>query len=573
MPEWPLAPEQILRQDAGMAGTGTDPPWSPESGDRRSLLGDPARAVSAEARLQLLVEASSHLSDTLDLRAVARGLARSVVPVLADRSHVDLVESLFHPERGAVADSTVLFRVACVDVFDREAMLRRDEWVAYSPGSAAAVALSSGVARGEGAEATPSRLFVPLRARGRVLGVVGLARDVGGSTYAPADVALAEEIASRAALALDNVRLYDEARATAVALQRSLLPSVQPRITGVDTAHRYLPGSRDLGVGGDWFDVIPLSGGRVAFVIGDVMGRGLRAAAAMGQLRTAVRMLAVLDPMPEDVLRHLDDLAQGTDEVQLATCVYAVFDPVRRSLSYATAGHPPPVLRTPDGATELLPQPSGVPLGVGGVPFESITVEVADGSRLLLYTDGLVESRDVDIDEGLRQLAEAFADGPVGLDPLCDHLLVALGRDGDHDDDVALLVAELAGLDADRVATWRLDGGVEAVSAARGWVGERFTAWEIEPVAELAELLVSELLTNALRHARGPIELTALLLDEIVTLGVTDGDQPLPRLRKVDDADEGGRGLQLVSMLASRWGARPTADGKVVWCDLPRPRP
>jgi serine phosphatase RsbU (regulator of sigma subunit)/anti-sigma regulatory factor (Ser/Thr protein kinase) len=557
-----------------MAGTGTDPSWPAASGDPRTLIEVSDGAISAEARLRLLVEASSHLSGSLDLRAVARGLARSVVPVLADEVHVDLVESLFHPAQGAAADSTILFRVASVDVADPEALLRRDEWVAYPAGSAAAVALSGGIVRGDGEQPEgPSRLFVPLRARGRVLGVVGLMRGSGGSTYHAADVALAEEIAARAALALDNVRLYDEARATAVALQRSLLPSVQPRVTGVDTAHRYLPGSRDLGVGGDWFDVIPLSGGRVAFVIGDVMGRGLRAAAAMGQLRTAVRMLAVLDPMPEDVLRHLDDLAQGTDEVQLATCVYAVFDPLERLLSFATAGHPSPILRAPDGTTELLPQPSGAPLGVGGVAFESTTVEVADGSRLLLYTDGLVESRDADIDVGLGRLAEALADGPVGLDPLCDHLLVALGRDGDHDDDVALLVAELAGLDRDRIATWRLDGGVEAVSDARGWVGETLLGWDLEPLAELAELLASELLTNALRHARGPIVLTVLLLDEIVSLGVSDGDQPLPRLRKVSDTDEGGRGLQLVSMLASRWGARATADGKVVWCDLPRPRP
>ena len=566
-----------------MAGTGTDPTWSPASGDGGSVLGVADAAVeaagtnaaaAAEARLRLLVEASSHLSGSLDLRAVARGLARSLVPVLADVAHVDLVESLFHPERGAVPDSTILFRVASVDVGDPEALLRRDEWVAYPAGSAAAVALSGGIARGEGEQSpSPSRLFVPLRARGRVLGVVGLTRTSGGTSYPAVDVALAEEIAARAALALDNVRLYDEARATAVALQRSLLPSVQPLITGVDTAHRYLPGSRDLGVGGDWFDVIPLSGGRVAFVIGDVMGRGLRAAAAMGQLRTAVRMLAVLDPMPEDVLRHLDDLAQGTDEVQLATCVYAVFDPIRRSLSFATAGHPSPILRAPDGTTELLAQPSGAPLGVGGVPFESTTVEVADGSRLLLYTDGLIESRDADIDEGIDRLAAALADGPEGLDPLCDHLLVALGRDGDHDDDVALLVAELSGLDSSRIATWRLDGGVERVSEARGWVGDTLVAWDLEPLAELAELLVSELLTNALRHARGPVELTVLLLDEIVTIGVSDGDQPLPRLRRSGASDEGGRGLQLVSMLASRWGARATLDGKVVWCDLPRPRP
>jgi anti-sigma regulatory factor (Ser/Thr protein kinase) len=531
-------------------------------------------AVTAESRLRLLVEASSRLSDTLDLRAVAHGVARSVVPVLADRARVDLVEGLFHPDRGAAADSTILFRVAEVDVADDDSAPRRDEWVAYEPGTAAAAALSTGVTRGEDPDGIgPSQLFVPLRARGRVLGIVGLSRDAGGRGYPAADVALAEEIASRAAMALDNVRLYDEARATAVALQRSLLPSVQPRVTGVDTAHRYLPGSRDLGVGGDWFDVIPLSCGRVAFVIGDVMGRGLRAAAAMGQLRTAVRMLAVLDHLPEDVLRHLDDLAQGTDEVQLATCVYAVFDPVARSLSYATAGHLPPVLQRPDGSTVLLPQPSGAPLGVGGVPFESATVDIADSSRLVLYTDGLVESRDVDIDVGLRRLTAALSDGTEGLDPLCDQILTRLGRDQGHEDDVALLVAELSGLERSRVATWRLDGGVETVSAARTWACATLAGWSVEPLAEVAELLVSELVTNALRHARGPIELTALMLDHVLTLAVSDTDQPLPRLRKAKDADEGGRGLQLVAMLAARWGSRPTAEGKVVWCDLSLPRP
>jgi hypothetical protein len=302
------------------------------------------------------------------------------------------------------------------------------------------------------------------------------------------------------------------------------------------------------------------------------MGRGLRAAAAMGQLRTAVRTLAVLDHLPEDVLRHLDDLAQGTDEVQLATCVYSVFDPVERSLSFATAGHPPPVVRRPDGSTELLRQPSGAPLGVGGVAFESTTVPIADGSRLLLYTDGLVESRGTDLDDGLAAMTGAFRESSGPLDPVCDHLLAMTGRDDGHDDDVALLVAELSGLDADRVGTWRLAGGGESVAEARAWVRTRLDDWGLGSLGEPGELLTSELVTNALRHASGPIELTALLLDEMVTLAVRDAEAPLPRLRRVGDADEGGRGLQLVAALSSRWGARPTAAGKVVWCELPRPR-
>ncbi len=568
-----------MREDAEVSGTRTDqaPPVDPRE---LASSGTAEPAGGAEARLRLLVAATAHLSDTLDLRAVARGVARTVVPALADAVQVDLVEALFHPESAAAAGSGgALLRVANVDrALDgasdgHAAGPEQDEWIGYPPGGAAAAALAAGVTAGEGGEVGPGSLFVPLRARGRVLGLVGLHR-VGADTppYGAADVALAEEIVTRAALALDNVRLYDEARTTAIALQRSLLPSLQPRVTGVDTAHRYLPGRRDLGVGGDWFDVIPLSCGRVAFVIGDVMGRGLRAAATMGQLRTAVRTLAVLDPMPEDVLRHLDDLAQSIDEVQLATCVYAVFDPVRRSLSFATAGHPPPVLQGPGGLATALPQPSGAPLGVGGVPFESTTVPVEDGSRLVLYTDGLVESRDVDIDDGLRRLARSLEVGPDDLDALCDQVLADLGRDEDHDDDVALLVASLDGIDGRRVAAWELVGGVESVAGARAWVRERLAAWAMEPATEVAELLTSELVTNALRHAAGPVELTVLRLDEIVTLAVSDASTPLPRLRPVSDADEGGRGLQLVAMLAARWGARPTAAGKVVWCDLPLPQ-
>lgn len=537
------------------------------------MHGAEVSSLSAQGRLRLLVEASAHLAGSLDLRAIARGLARSVVPDLCDEVDVDLVEALFHPDMPAETASSVMYRVASVDGARPDAPRQEDEWIAYSPGSSAAAALAGGRTRGEESDGgRPCALYVPLRARGRVLGVVGLRRGNGSVAYEPADVSLAEEIVSRAALALDNVRLYDEARATSVALQRYLLPTAQPQVTGVDTAHRYLPGSRDVGVGGDWFDVIPLSCGRVAFVIGDVMGRGLRAAAAMGQLRTAVRTLAVLDHLPEDVLRHLDDLAQGTDQVQLATCVYAVFDPVERSLSYATAGHPPPVLRGPDGATTLLPQPSGAPLGVGGVAFEGATVPVADGSRLLLYTDGLVESREVDLGDGLMLLEQTFARCSGPLDPVCDQLLESTGRGDSYDDDVALLVAELSGLESDRVATWRMPGGVESVGVSRAWVRERLEGWGLPSLVELAELLVSELVTNALRHASGPIQLTVLLLDEIVTLAVRDAETPLPRLRRVGDGDEGGRGLQLVATLASRWGARPTAGGKVVWCDLPRPR-
>ncbi len=287
-------------------------------------------------------------------------------------------------------------------------------------------------------------------------------------------IALAEEIAARAAVAVDNARLYGREKAIAVALQRSLLPQDSPRLTAVDVAYRYLPGSVVTEVGGDWFDVIPLSCGRVALVIGDVMGRGVRAAAAMGQLRTAVRTLAVLDPMPDDALAHLDDVAQSLDQVQLATCVYGVNDPSTRCLSYASAGHPPPAVVLPTGAASYLPLPSGAPLGVGGAAFESAVVPLPDGARIALYTDGLVESREEDLDHGLQALHTALEGPDDDLEATCDGILRLLGRATAHHDDVALLLARVRGLPPDRVAHWMVPSDLSAVARARSTASPRW---------------------------------------------------------------------------------------------------
>jgi serine phosphatase RsbU (regulator of sigma subunit)/anti-sigma regulatory factor (Ser/Thr protein kinase) len=497
---------------------------------------EPGEQAAAQSRLGLVLDATSRMAGSLDLRGVAQALAETVVPQFADCATVELVEDILRPGGAGL-----------------NAPMRQ-------------VALAGTPTEGVAADVH----LVPLVARGRVLGRASFTRASGRPPYGAADRALADELAARAALALDNVRLYDEARATAVELQRSLLPANRPNITGVEMAHRYLPGSRDTEVGGDWFDVLPLSCGRVAFVIGDVMGRGLRAAAAMGQLRTAVRTLAVLDLMPDELLAQLDHLAMGTAQVQLATCVYAVFDPVTRELCFATAGHPPPLLRDPDGTARFLPSPSGAPLGVGGVPFEAAPESVQDGSRLLLYTDGLIESRGADLDDGLAALAAAFVAAPTELEGLCDHVLDVLGRAQGHDDDVAMLVAELRGLEPARIVSWRLVGVDTEVAASRVRVREALVNWGLPRLVDTAELLVTELATNALRYGKAPFELQVLLLDDVVTFAVTDADPPLPRFRRSSYDDEGGRGLQLVATLASRWGARATTTGKVVWCELPR---
>ena len=497
---------------------------------------EPGEQAAAQARLGLVLDATARMAGNLDLTAVARALAATVVPRFADRATVELVADVLRPA---------------------------------PPGQPAPMLVEVAVAGDSLDDGADEVHVVPLIARGRVLGRATFARRASSPAYGPADRALADELAAGAALALDNVRLYDAARATAVELQRSLLPSYQPNITGVATAHRYLPG-RETEVGGDWFDVLPLSCGRVAFVIGDVMGRGLQAAAAMGQLRTAVRTLAVLDLMPDELLAQLDHLAMGIVQVQLATCVYAVFDPVSRELCFATAGHPPPLFGDPDGQARFLPSPSGAPLGVGGVPFEAAPESVRDGSRLLLYTDGLIESRGTDLDDGLAALASAFLAGPSGLGPMCDHILDVLDRAEGHDDDVAMLVAELRGLESHRIVSWQLHGVETEIAVSRVRVRSALLRWELPLLVETAELLVSELATNALRYGKGPIELQVLLLDDVVTFSVTDADPPLPRFRRSSYDDEGGRGLQLVATLASRWGARATSTGKVVWCELPR---
>jgi len=500
---------------------------------------EPGEQGAAQARLGLVLDVTARMAGSLDLRAVAQALAETVVPAFADSATVELVEDVLGSGGAAGVIASPMVRVGSAGMPD--------------------------------VDADGDLHVVPLIARGRVLGRASFARRRGTPSYGAADRALADELAARAAIALDNVRLYDGARSTAVELQRSLLPASQPGITGVEMAHRYLPG-RETEVGGDWFDVLPLSCGRVAFVIGDVMGRGLRAAAAMGQLRTAVRTLAVLDLMPDELLSQLDHLAMGIAQVQLATCVYAVFDPVTRELCFATAGHPPPLLGVPDEVERFLPTPSGAPLGVGGVPFEAAAEQVIDGSRLLLYTDGLIESRGVDLDVGLDALSAAFGGGPAGLEPLCDHVLEVLGRSEGHDDDVAMLVAEVRGLEPGRIVAWQLHGVETEIAASRVRVRAALLRWGLPLMVETSELLVSELATNALRYGKAPIELQVLLLDDVVAFSVADADAPLPRFRHSSHDDEGGRGLQLVATLASRWGARSTSTGKVVWCELPRTR-
>ncbi|MFG2328792.1 SpoIIE family protein phosphatase [Streptomyces sp. NPDC048604] len=575
-------------------------------------------AASARRNLALLNEAGARIGNSLDLEATARELLDVAVPGFCDLASVDLYQGLLTGDEappgrwgspqdvGYGAGSAELRRVAFASaVSDAPVELRsvpgccEDGSVElgsvhrYPFNSSCASALRTGrVHTVPGAEGSlvQSTLAVPMVAHDTVVGLVQFSRAKGSEPFGERDRALAVELAARAAVCIDNARLYRREHERALILQRSLLPPGDPEAAGLDIACRYLPGNSATEVGGDWFDVIELPGHRTALVIGDVMGRGLRAAVAMGELRTAVRTLAQLDLEPAEVLSHLDEIARGLGapagaqtsgrahkargpelaEVYLATCVYAVYDPVTRRCTFANAGHLPPVLVEPGERAMLLDVPPGMPLGVGGEPFEEVEVELPEGALLALYTDGLVESRDHPLDEGVNALKRALTEpGRPALEDVCDHVLSTLDT-GHGQDDIALLMARIQGLPVEAVGDWTLPREPRSVGRARELARAQLTAWDLDALVDTVELLVSELVTNALRYGEGDIRLR-LLRDRTLVCEVWDSGLVQPRRRRARDTDEGGRGLQLVGLLSAAWGSRRTHRGKTVWFELPLP--
>ncbi|MFB6817773.1 SpoIIE family protein phosphatase [Streptomyces sp. NPDC056347] len=411
-----------------------------------------------------------------------------------------------------------------------------------------------------------SLLIVPLKARDVVLGFMVLMRRPDREPFGDIDRTTGAELAARAGLVLDNARMYTYQENVAETLQDSMLPRITPRMAGCDIATRYLPGTRLGRVGGDWFDSVKLPGSRTALVVGDVMGHGLNSAAMMGQLRTAVLTMATMETAPVQLLRHLDDLAQRLGEQYLATCLYAVYDPIRSEVQLVNAGHIPPVLvRAEDGRAELLDLPTGAPIGVGGVAFESTTVRVRPGDRLILCTDGLVEVRGQDIGAGLAALCAFAAHPAASMDDACDAIIRALNPAGGRKDDVALLMARLNGIPDTHVASWRLAPDPREVARARRLVRGRLREWGLRDAVEAAELMVSELVTNAVRHTRGrPVELRLVRTDALLCEVRDDEPAPATLLDAAPD-DESGRGLRVVGALARAWGTSSTERGKTVW--------
>ncbi|ROQ33318.1 histidine kinase-like protein [Streptomyces sp. PanSC19] len=367
-------------------------------------------------------------------------------------------------------------------------------------------------------------------------------------------------------------------RETAVTLQRSLLPQELEQPDDLRIAATYQPGVADAAVGGDWYDVITLGAGRTALVIGDVMGRGVRAAAVMGQLRTAVRAYARLDLPPHEVLQLLDGLAAEIDASQIATCVYAIHDPNEGKLVYASAGHLPILVRDEDGTVRRAEDPTGPPLGTGGWLHASGSIALPPGSTAVLYTDGLVERRREDIDEGVAALARALAGADGTPQVVCDRLLRALGVTAEHDDDVAVLVVQhpsRKGSDAELFhnAALELLGGVEAAPRARAFASGVLSSWRFPvELRDLGVLATSELVANSLQHGTPPMRLRLRRTDRRLIIEVTDGDDHLPRRRRAETEDEAGRGISIIATIASSWGSRRTpGGGKAVWCEFALP--
>ncbi|MFJ5775986.1 SpoIIE family protein phosphatase [Streptomyces sp. NPDC093094] len=604
------APEAIPAQP----GTGQEGPAgrAPGGQERRSGQGVPGSRPTPMRRdgdrLRFVGAATRRIARGIDLDEIVMGLCRATVPTFADAILVYLRDPL--PVGDERPTGPVVLRLRRTDRIPEE----RDtdggflpaqapepaelssvtaELCEVRPGGALAEVLrgvrpvfaDAPAARAalpellgeEGESIVPGgrrAILAPLRGRRRVIGAAVFLRRPERIPFEADDLLVAAQLATHSALGIDKAVLYGREAYIADELQRTMLPETLPRPTGVRLASRYLPAAETARVGGDWYDAIPLPGSRVALVVGDVMGHSMTSAAIMGQLRTTAQTLAGLDLPPQEVLHHLDEQAQRLGTDRMATCLYAVYDPVSHRITIANAGHPPPVLLHLGGRAEVLRVPPGAPIGVGGVDFEAVELDAPAGATLLLYTDGLVESRLRDVWTGIEQLRERLAataqltgpDHPPPLEALCDEVLDMLGP-GDRDDDIALLAARFDGIAPSDVAYWFLEPEDAAPGRARRLARSALARWGLEELTDSVELLVSEVVTNAVRYASRPVTLR-LLRTDVLRCEVGDDVPQLPRLRQARATDEGGRGLYLVNKLARRWGATRLSTGKVVWFEL-----
>ncbi|MFG2477524.1 SpoIIE family protein phosphatase [Streptomyces fagopyri] len=571
---------------------------------------DVTERYRARRRLALLDRAGEHIGRSLDVLRTAQELADVAVPGLADFATVDLLDSVLkgaEPAAGPPGDTDAVPLRRAGQQSTRagvpETTVPVGAVATYHAGSPPIRCLAEGrswreqrldpsaeewATAGEGRPAAhffdlglSSVMIVPIRARGVTLGITTFFRRRRHDPFDEEDLALAEEFVGRAALCVDNARRYTRERDAALVLQRNLLPHRFPEQNAVEVSACYRPADELTGLAGDWFDVIPLSGARVALVVGEVTGHGIDGAAAMGRLRAAVQTLADLDLPPEEVLAHLDDLVSraareegsGADTLTSgmqavgASCLYVVYDPVSGRCTMAGAGHPAPAIVTPDGTVSFADLPRGPALGVGGLPFESAEFTLAEGSLLGLHTDGLIATPRTgrDPEAGRERLRRALEGYRGSLNALCRTIVDDLVPTRPYDD-VALLMARTRRLRTEQVATWDLPDDPAVVADARKASTEQLRVWGLEALAFTTELVVSELVTNAIRHAQGPVRLRLISEDSLIC-EVFDAGATAPHLRHPKTTDEGGRGLFLISQFTQRWGTRYTPEGKIIWAE------
>jgi serine phosphatase RsbU (regulator of sigma subunit)/PAS domain-containing protein len=561
-----------------------------------ALYFDNADQMRARRHLDLAREVAERVGNSLDVVRTAQDLADVLAPAFGDLAAVDLAYSVFEGDEpskhlgGGDMGNAALAPAAAV----WPAGIKRGESIPPLPdhpllrsfrhGEPVVFGLDDFIAMvGDPRlveylvpKDTHSVMVAPLHARGLTLGAISAWRCGRSGPFTQDEADLMKQIASRGALAIDNARRYTREHRAAVALQQRLLPPATTDTPAAETAGVYLPAGGGADISGDWYDAIALPSLRVALVAGDVVGHGMPASATMGRLRAAIQTLADLELEPDELLTRLADLVQrlaaeapsGDRDIVGGTCLYAVYDPVTRRCAMASAGHPPPVLVRPDGTAEAVGISPGPPLAFSGMPYETTVIDVAPGSVLALYTDGLVERGDRDIGQGLPRLTEALA-AHCRPDRALDETGRALLADlADHAprDDAALLLARTRAVPAADTAHWEIPADPAAVSKARKWITRQLTTWGLDDLLFATELIVSELVTNAIRYGRPPMDLR-LIRHHVLVCEVTDSSSTQPRLRRARTTDEGGRGLFLVSQLGGRWGCRHGQNGKTIWSE------
>ncbi|MGW5276245.1 SpoIIE family protein phosphatase [Streptomyces sp. NPDC004044] len=552
--------------------------------------------MRARRHLDLTREVAEQVGGSLDVMRTAQDLADVLVPAFGDLVAVDLSPCVSdgdeppkqlsdgsvclcnaaHAPAAAVWPSGIRHGDPVPYVVDHPINLQTGETVTHNRADFVALIGNPQLVDCLVPEDAHSVMVAPLYARGITLGAISVWRTGRSDPFTKDEADLMTQIASRGALAIDNARRYTREHRAAMALQQRLLPPPTTDTPAAETAAVYLPAGGGTDIRGDWYDAIALPSLRLALVSGDVIGHGMPATATMGRLRTAIQTLADLELEPDEMLTRIADQVQRLmaeappdhHDVVGATCLYAVYDPVTRRCAMASAGHPPPVLVRPDGTAEAVGIAPGPPLSIGDMPYETTTIDIEPGSVLALCTDGVVERRDHDIDQGLRRLTDALAAScrpDRALDETGRAVLADLAEQAPRDD-ATLLLARTRAIPAQDTARWEIPADPAAVSEAREWATRQLTKWGLDDLLFSTELIVSELVTNAMRYGRAPAELR-LIRHDVLVCEVIDSSSSQPRLRRARTTDEGGRGLFLVAQLGARWGCRHGQNRKTIWSE------